>query len=544
MSSLNVDNILGNCEILIRVFESLPFIDQLRLSQVNVLMKNIFQTFVWKESYRTLVIHKNGPDFVVTNETGINRLCLTADEFSEFMAVYAADVEELKAHRISPLRDLTQFPNLNSLTFIDMTMPKSYLDMLGESCPNLQHLNLCCFCQEDRRFLQIGQNLEVNTLLKMKNLKSLTLQNDEYLAMKFKDLWNILNAMKVETLRLKVQIDPEQESDEQLYFSDLNVPHLRKLEIQSSFDPHAWPKNFPNYLKIFQNLQSLRLKISEIVTDDILETIARNSAQLVEFHIDYTVFKNIRLFSLAPKVTEFSLHYCRGLTFSNIKQLLSRTGLEKFCCRNTDYGGDFEDFKISPTIKSLDLDGVATNKIPSAYENNTNLKEITWYHTLYNDDREIVRNIPLASCTNLVTLNMREGLMASEILLQMKSLRQLTMIHPAPFLGWSYILALLQQSFLSELTIGKPTLAELSRIPSNISAENYSTKLQLIKIPLDIFEAALEFWLDLFNRNPTMTLICCPFEPSKLEFLKQLATAENFPRDLNKISICCFSVGK
>uniref|UniRef100_A0A1I8PP20 F-box domain-containing protein n=1 Tax=Stomoxys calcitrans TaxID=35570 RepID=A0A1I8PP20_STOCA len=540
------DSVWSNYDVVRHIYTMLPFVDQLRLSRVNSTLRYVFHHSIWTVCYQHLYIHANAADFVVTNERGDNRICLNAECLQEFLLVYAHQILELSENRVSPPLDLRQFPKLQSLAYSDMTITHQHLSLIAELQPNLTSLNLCCFSAEDQGFLVIGHNYPIEDLKKLKKLQNLTLKNDGFINMKYSHFQEILKNLPIKKLNMKVALQPAVDSCNTLSKQDdsSDVSRLQDLEIEASFDPHNWPADgFQVHLQNLANLQSLKIKFSDMVTEEILKVLSQSCPLLEVLHISYTNFRDVGLFAIGPKVVDMSLFFCRGLHADNIRQLLCETKLRRFSCRNTDY--EEEAFEgcgaITATLEALDLDGFPTMKFPSAYENNSNLKELTWYHPLYNDHREIVKDVPLASCSNLSILNMREGLMDLDILLQMKSLRKLCMPHPTPFLGWPYIMALLKYSSFSELSICTPTIEDCPALPADTSTKGFETHISCLKLPWDMLEVAMDFWLDLFKCNANMRLICSPFQLNNAH-LKKLITNSNFPKSLKRIDVCCINV--
>uniref|UniRef100_A0A1I8Q9S5 F-box domain-containing protein n=1 Tax=Stomoxys calcitrans TaxID=35570 RepID=A0A1I8Q9S5_STOCA len=537
------DSVWSNCDVLRHIYAMLAFSDQLRLAQVSHTLKYVFHCCrVRRETYRRLFIHKNASDYVVTDESGVNRLCLSPQELHDFLRVYGEHVWELCENGHSTPLNLKQFPKLQSLSYLNMNIAQEHLALIRQYQPELKSLNLRCYSEQDR-FNRCYYYVE--DLLKFKNLESLTLQRTGCTKLNYSNFEAILSNLPLKKLSLKLELEQQEQNSDGMAEKPMpqNIP-LKELEMRVSFEPRNWPaQKFQTFLKYLENLQVLRIQFSDIVTKKILTILATNCKQLEVLHITRSRFKDIQFFAIAPKVHDVALHYCHGLQAINVRQLLSETKLRKFTCRHTTFCKDaFEDFPVCATLECLDLDAFASEEFRSAYENNSNLRELHWYHPLYSDYMQIVRAVPLLSCSNLTMLNMYVGFMDLDIILHMKSLRKMIMPHPTPLLDWSYIMSLLKHSSLTELSIGTHIKQKMPAIPEAFVAKGFPTTINRLEVPFDMLEVALDFWLDLFNCNPHMKLICRPFYPNRFGFLDKLIRSSHFPNAVATIDVCCFNV--
>lgn len=137
------------------------------------------------------------------------------------------------------------------------------------------------------------------------------------------------------------------------------------------------------------------------------------------------------------------------------------------------------------------------------------------------------------------------GQIEVEKLLQLIHLKTLYI----PFLKrphqWTYITDLLRKhTSLDELIIQYCIQIPGVEFKESPPVTGFTTNLTRLTITRDIFELALDFWLDLCVRNKQMALKCKICIPKDEDFLKTLIYYEKFPSVLSKIDIFGFNISK
>ncbi|XP_075162269.1 uncharacterized protein LOC142234949 [Haematobia irritans] len=544
---MNFTQLIANEEIWIEIFRKLVFEDQLHLSRVNKVLQLIFETHIWRENYQYLEIKYNidTNDYVIANGKDGNRLCLSEALLKEFLNSYGERVESLLCNR-TPWLHLKQFPNLKRLSLVDMRISYDQLKMINECSQQLESLFLSCLTQEECEFVELGKNWSIKKVLQLKHLKHLRLDHEDYVAMKYRHFRRIITRLPLENLEMKATIMP----DEKVIKSDNKISQpiqLKKLDIATvSFDFRKWSENFSWYLRNFENLQFLKIKINETITDETLATLKKICRKLESLHLHHSNFDEINEFPLPDNLKELQISHCRGLNITVVEQILkNHKQLRKFIFHDADFENSAGNLSIPPTLETLDVEGVDTEKFLLNNVINRNLKELTWYREkLFKDSRDILKPLELSMCQAVQTLNIKEGYIDLETLMQLKSLTKLMIPHPLPLLNWSYLEGLLKHPSLLDLTIGNHNGSSSSKIfKPAIATAGFKTTIKRLQLPLDLFDAALDFWLNMFALNEDLSLICCKFTPHDMEsFLKKLIQNKNFPEELQTIDVCCFTI--
>lgn len=559
MSLCNFEYISSHLEIIIQIYQHLAFVDQLRLSRVSDYLKCVFETFVWKEKYVTLYLLERTNEFVVSNAHDISHMCLSSEAAKEFIEVYAGDVQNLVVRTTvldtvdyEGLDDLTQgqmivnqqldiklFRNLKSLSYFEMKVPRDHVKLVAQLYPNLQELKL----------INCGMGPDISAIIErvvpqLQKLKILCTSDVLSYQLSYKDFYEIITKRPLECLRLKAILEPDKNVMDMDNSPPAHCSTLRHLSIRTFFDPAKWSNNYAHFLRNFENLVILDLEIGDAVSDTMLATIAKTCKNLDTLSLRFTTFENVEYFSMPAKLSSLSLYWCKGLTYNNLRHILTQPVIKKFQSTHTCFLGVLKAYSISPLIETINIDDILTERLNATYEYNEHLKELTWYHQWFNDD--IITAPSLVTCKNLEILDMQECHLSIHTLLQLQSLRKFSMPHPMPIVPWSYITDLLQHPPLRELYIRVFSRTEYVPMLDNVPHEGVATNVTKLEIPLDLFEIAVEFWMDIFSNNKSLTQIRCIFEPAEEygKLLKIIIYHQKFPRAVKTINLSGLIISK
>lgn len=541
MDSIGFEKISSNCDIMIPIYKMLKFIDQLRLSRVNSSCQEIFENFVWTKNYSIMDISKKTEIIKITNASRDHILRLQRDEFQEFLQVYADKLEKLTELCEHPI-DVRNFRNLTNLLYHEIVLPEEHLQMVTENCQYLKQLGLhYCRYDKEREPIVLGRNFSIDYLLSLEKLKYFEIEFLEPITLQHADFQDILHKLShLEYLQIKSGSISDTDSVTDIQQDAPLI--LQQLQIINKFNPKRWFKNYPNYTSSFEMLVSLEAKIPGLVNDEILQKIARTWISLTTFKIVWTNFKDITYFALPPEIKELHVKSCKGLTFENLKELLTQhQSIQKLWSSDNRYEGSFEEFPISSAIQSLYVEEIDPFQFRLAYEDNMNLKELS-----LSIGDEYIRNIPLASCLNLEVLDIDGCTNYLPALLQLPSLRELTVeLYDQPF-SWSDIVEILKHPNLKEIAFGDSFEESNGR---NRPVQGFQINIVFLKIPLSLFENAMDFFLNLFCCNPHLKMIIYryampPWVSYSNDFIRTMTFHQNFPQHLKFIELNCYKIGR
>lgn len=567
------DKISSNVDILIHIYSLLNVEDQLKLAQVSDTLREIFHNFIWPMNYRILKIRLVRNEYIVSDETDLQRKLLNKRSYEEFQNLYAKHVEELRikcevmlilrALQTSlskePLFDLTPFRHLKVLRCPALNIERILL-VVAKNLPDLISLHL------DEYTLGASDVTEivVENLLKMNKLKNLTLNysilESQYtlyrVNMKFQYFWKLLSQLQLEVLEGHFKLEPPPDDDddyddstsvrelEELIYK--NKISLKKLSISTTSQSQQWSRRYKLYFKIFENLQTLNLISLDKLDDATLSTLSTCCANLTELTIECSSFNKILNFSIPEKVTKFSLLHCKGLNSKNLQQLLSKPHIIEFISHGVQYMfmEMFHLEKISASIERLDIDSLDLHKLSKfCGRKNENVKHLKLYNGKCGQNSEIYKSYTPAILTtsfgNLQTLEMEHecGELPLNSLQQLKHLRLLKTFIDLPS-QWSYLGELLKLASLHELII---ILREYQN--DVVPPKAFATKVKSLKVDYKVYcDSNLEFFLDLFRQNNYMKLSFFCWHSHPKDILKDIVTHPYFK--LRKIIVCGFTIGK
>ncbi|KAM7359020.1 uncharacterized protein ACRADG_003777 isoform 2-T2 [Cochliomyia hominivorax] len=531
MSENDFEDFAKNIEIMQIIFELLNFEEQLKLAQVSQQLKYIFTNFVWKVNYEKICIIKNPPGFHIKNETDLNKLKLTANEFEEFLKVYRSDIKEL-TERCDPWLDVRVFPNLTSLSYGNMSVTKSQFQSVAQHCKNLERLIVKTCCNEDNDMLELGRDLEINTLLEMKKLKCLEVASCIQLGLSYLDFLELVTKSKIKHLILFYYIESEDEVD----VSDRDTTNsLEELHVCTTFEEKWYLMNFSGYLKFFENLTILSLNKGDDIDNNTIEVLAKTCKKLKVLSLNFADFDNVSNFNLLISIEDFSIQMGNGLTYKNLRQILTEMNLLKFTSMQTEYEGEFENFTISNKLEALNVHNLKTHQFKGAYEENQTLKSLVWYDDFYEP-----AVLPTSlKCPNLEYLEIHSGFMPLEMLMQLKSLVTLSLEYSDKQVTWSYVIQLLRDhASLRDLKL--EDLCEGLSKNTPTEAFDCAVNLKSITISPNVFEESTDFWLDLLDKNRHLNLNCAGLIHPDL--LHKILNSSKFPNSWRIIYIDGFKV--
>lgn len=373
MNSRNLqgfDRISCNLDVLEYIFQFLDIGNQLKLANVSEHLQYVFKTFIWKENYKKITIRKYGEAVSLTNNLEKSNIDLNLNEFEYFLNIYGHDILELNEnHGCAFITH--KLENLTAINYNHLMITTEHLELLAKNCLKLEKLSIYGCCNKNRDILQIGKDVKVETLLKMKMLKQFTLVcRYEFEQGIFQDLLT-----KLKHFNLKDVIVTEQEKEDVFEISDYSMEDkssIEDLDIFASFNSSISPRYFYSFIKSFENLINLKLSIIDVVTSDMILAISKVCTKLKYLLFKNTAFKNISQFSILSSLEDLLFFSCDGLTYDNLRDILSEMKLTRFTSINTKYVGIFHYYFISPTIKSLHIDAFKSFKIISDSEINNN----------------------------------------------------------------------------------------------------------------------------------------------------------------------------
>lgn len=542
MEVQHFDKILMNCDILIRIYKLLKFQDQLNLSRINAETKNIFENFIWKEKYRVMIIKKisENNDVLIKGAIGTQPLRFTIEEFKRFFHYYADQIEDLTLDGAIDLIKGVNLHNLNKFEHKGILREPLDVETMTRNWPNLKELHLNgLFMLASQNLDSFGKDLKFKVKVDspLKALRLFCMHQANTNTLDYMHFQQILSRSNLKCLKINSIIKPNKNSKDLIERSD--CIHLQELEVKTTFDPEKWlDEHFSSFLKNFENLQTLSIKFCDILTDETFATLRRACQNLEKLTIQDSTFGPNANCILPTKLKELSVCSCKNVTGLIVKQMLTIPGdLTKFHSRWTVFK-EFKDFKISPNIRILNTNGVNSLDFKSAFEGNTNLKELTWHGPFYGEnDDGTWSSSALHTCLNLEVLNTLNHSVPLSALLQLKHLRKLFISESSKFYNWSYLIGLLKHLPLRELIIDKVSYRSILWEDPNVPVAGFSTNVELITFDVRTFKVSLDFWLDLLRENVKLKIVCTHFELDCERFIEKLIDHKSFPSDIKTIDV-------
>uniref|UniRef100_A0A1I8NN89 F-box domain-containing protein n=1 Tax=Stomoxys calcitrans TaxID=35570 RepID=A0A1I8NN89_STOCA len=530
--------ILQNVDILIHIFRMLDIDDQIRLSKVCQAFRNIFELYIFtKEDYSSLTVNANRDYYVVNNESECNRLVLKRKELNEFLDYHRFRVQSF-TERNGSILDIRSFCNLTQLHYSFMTITWEHLKAFAKF-PNiatqLEELVVDCCSDESWGSLMIGNTWKVDWLMPMKNLHRLKVIKENWTRLSYHNFQKIITNLQLEDLDLRCIVQPGRKGRQQ--YPIPNSP-LRELNIGINFGSKA---DLTPYLTMLEHLVTLTLTVDGIVSQKMLNDIATACVNLEGLHFQTSSFEEIMTFVIPAKVTAASLYRCYGLSPENFQQILSVAHLVKLSITETKVNV-VENQGLSPSIEYLDIyDDQWNSNLILAFGGSEHLKYLHW-HACDFDRHVAAHEAALRRCSSLEVLDLKEGHLSLDTLSHLQCLTKLTLPPSMPTLSWSLIVGVLKNPNLKEFVLNKYCKArDLEIDDAEIPKWGFPLALNTIRITLDIFCMALDFWFDVFNQNPHLQLGVYNFRGDP-EYMRVIINHEKFPKSLRTLDICHFVI--
>uniref|UniRef100_A0A1I8PNX5 F-box domain-containing protein n=1 Tax=Stomoxys calcitrans TaxID=35570 RepID=A0A1I8PNX5_STOCA len=350
------DRVFANVELLRFLFQLLETEHQYKFATVSGHFYDFYREFISREEYRRIIVEKL-PEFVsITNEDTQQVLYLSHNGLQHFLQVYAQDIQQMtEIYGCAINTELLK--NLTSISYSHMIMTNQHLQMLAKNCPQLERLDIFGCCNKNREIIKLGEDLTIHTLLEMRNLKRFSLKNGTDFRNKTTALQNMLLQLKVQYQNVKSYFVPAPEDLAlETTNGDATNHSLEEFDIYGSFLSSFWSWNLKTFLSKFVNLTALTIALSDVADDEVIATLANCCQKLQSLHFKQSTFKDIQTFSVLKRLRELSFVWCKGLSYDNLKEILSEMSLEKFSSTYTKYYGLFQYYFISPTLKSIHID--------------------------------------------------------------------------------------------------------------------------------------------------------------------------------------------
>ncbi|XP_046808688.1 uncharacterized protein LOC111676893 isoform X3 [Lucilia cuprina] len=547
-----MENFFTNIDLITYMCKFLNYEEQFQLTQVSSELENIITNYVWKTTFQEIQIAMNQTQFVVSDTTKpIEKL-----RFYEYYNIWHGEdfllssekdpKKERRRHQkmysnqliteIDQGENSTQyvlpfsqtFPNLTELCCWNMKLENRDLQRVAENFLKLNTLILNnCFSPEDKP-LEIGIDINIQTIKDIKNLNSLTINRWPYAYTYscLNNVKNIINQLKLQQLTLNGFRIPYESKNNKI---DLN---LRNLKYYKELDMTQFILYKINFLPHFENLRNLTLRCDHdtYIYEDFFISLLKSCKYLTHLHLILCLTEH---FKVLPTLHELILEDCEGLTYSNLKTILSGIHLKCFKSLSTTYTGNFEYFSISPSLQKLEIITKDTNftKLLSFNEQNLiNLKELLYYAN--GDEKLIFSNFG----QNLNVLNINSDQFIAEDCLKLKYLHKLKINDG---ISISDFLLLLKHGHLHELSI-KYVYYKINQH----EAKALTTNLRYLRLECNRFgvigNAEEDFLLNLLNLNKELSLAYERLMTTKS--IVQISRNRNFPKRFKNINVGGISI--
>ncbi|XP_065361208.1 uncharacterized protein LOC135954892 [Calliphora vicina] len=336
------EKVSQNLDVAQYLFKFLEIPDQLRFANVSPQLMFVFRHFIWDESnYTKLQIMKYLHIIRVENYND-NRmdLDLYLEEYEYFLNIFGFDVLELKESHGSALNISHTLKNLTTIKYNYLLICKDQLQLLAQMCTQLETLFIYGCCNKKHKIIRLGLDIEVTHLLAMKRLKTFSLKT----GLDYKIKYGFVE-------------DFMKKSKPPLYLSSL----IETLDIYM-------PKLNVRFLEIFTHLKSLTITVFNPVTRQEILDMGECCPELKQLTLHYVSFEDADNFSALRNLSDLSFYNCEGLTYDNLKEILTKIQLVTFTSIGTKYEGIFHYYFIAPTIKSIYIDAIKSFDFKSEME--------------------------------------------------------------------------------------------------------------------------------------------------------------------------------
>lgn len=546
--------------LLENILKYLDLYEQLRLPKISKRFECVLKKKLWRKTYTDINLYRiRYAIVIIQNESVIIRnssvvkeevlqtkIDLTHKQAEEFLNLNAKNIKSLKVSAEyymimrdikSVLKNIKNFKNLRELYVKRLSIDNQFMLHMARNCKKLQKLYLQKCCSESSEALKPGDNLSLEILYEMKQLRELVIENDinKEVKLEFSLLQEILINLKLKTLIFKNFIIENNVNT----IKDLNNNNLKVLNM-GCINKCVW-SYFICDLEEFENLKELYINSHNslnILNEDI-NMLSIKCLQLEKLSLDNCQLY-IKDFRPLKQLKYLSLKNCKTLTFHNLQQILEELNLKSFSLLNTEVCGTVTLIYISSTLEEITLDCSQFSLQEQVFQ--MSLKTFKNVHTLKWLNGEIIDTWLLDECPNLKKLQIPSPGSLQKLILTMAYLKELTL---TSFRGvtWCFILNLICNLKLERLNLETQESIENCEIPDN--ACGIKTTLDSILMPIHIFMSAESFWLELLELNETLHyVIYGKFEEMDFNWLEELIGNELFGWRVKLLKICGFDFGK
>uniref|UniRef100_A0A1I8PCW0 F-box domain-containing protein n=1 Tax=Stomoxys calcitrans TaxID=35570 RepID=A0A1I8PCW0_STOCA len=355
-----------------------------------------------------------------------------------------------------------------------------------------------------------------------------------WIRLSYKDFCKLVTKQNLEYLLLRCIVQPRKQGRKQY---PIPTTTLTELNIGINFGSND---DLIPYWAMLEHLVTLTLIVDGYVTQKMLNGIATICVNLEGLHFQTSSFEEIKTFVVPAKVKTFFLYRCNYLTPENFQQILSTAHLVKLSITETQVNV-MENQGLSPSIEHLDINVDLWNSdLILALCGSENLNYLYWNAPGF--DRHVAANeAALKRCSSLEVLDLKMGTLSLDTLSHLQCLTKLTLPPSMPTLSWSLIVGVLKHPNLKEFALNKHCTARDLINDAEIPRRGFPLGLSTIRITLDIFCMALDFWFDLFNQNPHLQLGVYNFRGNP-ERVRMIINHEKFPKSLRTLDICHFII--
>ncbi|XP_059216428.1 uncharacterized protein LOC131994122 isoform X2 [Stomoxys calcitrans] len=494
-----MQGVLKNVDILLKIYRILDLDDQIRLSQVNENLKNVFEMFIFrKEDYSSVHVYASPPHFVVTNGGRRNRLLMKHHELMAFLC-YHRLVVQTSVHIRGTILDVRPFKNLTSLSYSYSEVSREHARLLATIPLEKLEVNFCT--NELGQAIMIGPTWSIEYLVAMTNLRFLKVTSIslETAALSFGEFMSIITKSKLQHIELNCIIVCESHLEDDAYKdSNANVVQLQHLNICVDFKLN---KSIMPFMKLFVNLVTLSINVEdEPLTNEILLEFSRVCANLEKLRFERTAFENIRNYVVPAQLNELTLISCYGLSSDNFRQILNISHLKRFKTFNTYPEHASENLTTcDPSKDHLHFDGDAKDlNLEVISSGNSNL--VSWIGMEFHN-----RDAANSHDNNSEVLDFEGNNLTLKTLYGLHSLHSLHFSMHVPSIPWLHVANIFRHSHLKEFALyflhPNPEAMDV-----HAPTEGFTIGLRQLKMSWDIFKIALDFWLDLFDKNNQLQL--------------------------------------
>ncbi|XP_037826034.1 uncharacterized protein LOC119614026 [Lucilia sericata] len=343
------DKFSQNLDVLKYFFQFLEIGDQLSFANVSPQLQFVYRNFICQKWIPKKIKIKKYSETIQLKYYNEQRLKinLSFEEYDYFLRIYGLDVEQLSESHGSAL-NLT--PNLNNLTCIKynfLLITKEQIQLLTQMCPQLETLSFLGCCNSKHKLLRLGFDIEVQHLLSLKKLKTFSLRSGLMHKVKYGPADDFIKKAK-----LPMDLSNSMEN------LDIYMPTLNT-----------------QFMGLFTQLQSLSITLFHPVTNQDIIALGVSCQRLKTLTFHYASFEVIENFSILSNLNQLSLYHCDGLTYDNLRQILTELPLVTFTSIETKYKGIFHYYFLAPTIKSIYIDAIKPFDFKTEFEFYKSLRE-------------------------------------------------------------------------------------------------------------------------------------------------------------------------